>query len=713
MSDSGCIAINFDKYLSLLDLLVPTAVRITLRDGVGKEVAGVGAVPVEKTAPPGGQKTNVYLFEVRDQDETLVSLAIEISCDRDKTPAQGETDSMHKAVQLVLDCMQEELRLTAELDAMAVELGERYEELNLVYASNDPSNEQENEEEALSELVAYCVDFMGNELTVVFYGRDGVFHAVNARNSIRDPRRIIEGLRSSLVPEVKQSGNTLVINRIDDVPLLRSFPARDKKLLACPVKSGQDAVVAVLVSVNGSQSTDYSNSDRNLLEAMARKISKIEQINHDFLTGLMKQRRFERVLSPLFRSAREGQETHCMIQFDLEKLQVINDLYGREAGDDLIVWVADHLRSMVRETDAVAYFGSGKYGVLIKNADESQGLAVAESIRQALSEAKYPRKGKTLQISLCAGVAVIDRDSVSVVSVMESAELALDAAKTKGGNRTRVYRSNDVELRYRKEEMKYLNYVQEALRNDLFVLYCQPIKPSRKADSQVHCEVLLRLPDENGKLMPPGLFLSAAEHYYLMPVIDKWVIENTFKYVAKSGFMEHFKQVLVSINLSGQSLDEEGLAVYINERLGYYALNPERFCFEITETAAFESLDNANRVVSDLKAKGFRFSLDDFGTGLSSFSYLKELPVDYLKIDGYFVRNILEDKVAHAMVESINQVGHVMNLETIAEFVENEAVSKCLAEIGVDYLQGYGIAKPLPLEDYIRELLSGCVAAAG
>ncbi len=711
MNGSALDAIDFNRYLSILKSLVPAAETIRVVDGAGRTLAATEAPAEARTRSGPPADSNRYLFEIRDQDVTLVSLMIDIPRALDRAAADA-VDSPRDKVQAVLDCLHAELRLTSELDAMAAELAGRYEELNLVYSSNDESLEQENEDRALKMLVDNCVEFLDAGLVVLFYGKERAYRAVNEVDPLPDTDRLVDCLERNLVPLIESTGNTLVVNHAKDPLRDRICPGMQYKLLACPVKNAMGSVVAVLASLERAEATDFFNSDRNLLEAMARKVSKIDQANYDPMTGLMKRQRFENILKLLLQNAHSLEDEHSVMQFDLEQLQVINDLHGRETGDAVIGWVAAGIKSLLRRSNVIAYFGRGKYGVLLRHTGEQQALQAADQIRKTLSAEGYVCNGKVVQINLSAGVTVMDRQSRSVAAVMDAVELAVGTAKEKGGNRTRVYRPNDQDFKVRKEEMRSVNRIQEALRGDLFRLYCQPIVASSGNEPAVHCEVLLRLSGEDGTPLAPGAFLPAAERYYLMPLIDQWVIDATFSTVAHTGLSTRFESGLISINLSGQSLSEERLADYIDERLVFHGLSSSWFCFEITETTALGSLNAARNVVSGMRKRGFRFSLDDFGTGLSSFAYLKEFPVDYLKIDGSFVRGILDDEVSCAMVESINQIGHVMHLKTIAEFVENAELAACLKSIGVDYLQGYGIARPLPFEDYIRSLMSGDVAAS-
>jgi EAL domain-containing protein (putative c-di-GMP-specific phosphodiesterase class I) len=339
--------------------------------------------------------------------------------------------------------------------------------------------------------------------------------------------------------------------------------------------------------------------------------------------------------------------------------------------------------------------------MLLNSCQLEDAVGITENLLAMIRTINNDSVGLNFAVSASLGIAVLDSGSESITAVMRRADLACYAAKDHGRNRIHIYQDGDQELARRHGEMKWVSRLTEAIKAERLVLYCQDIVPVRPdSGKRHHFEVLVRMMDEAGELVMPGKFLPAAERYNLVLALDRWVIARSFACYAISR-----QDQVMSINLSGNSLTDESILGFVKEELARYAIPPNSVCFEITETAAIANLDHAIRFINELRQLGCLFALDDFGSGLSSFSYLRNLPVNYLKIDGSFVRGLDSDPVNAAMVNAIVQLGKVMNIETIAEFVENEATLQLLEKIGVDYAQGYGIARPGPLDAGVTERL--------
>ncbi len=422
------------------------------------------------------------------------------------------------------------------------------------------------------------------------------------------------------------------------------------------------------------------------------------QADHDSLTGLANRNKFDRTLKRAITLAHQENTEHSLCYLDLDQFKVINDTCGHLAGDELLRQLGDVLKKHIRQYDFVARLGGDEFGILMFNCTSGQAYQACEKLRDIIKDFNFAWEDRSFTVGVSIGVSSINVISSNAVELLKEADAACYAAKEKGRNRVHVFSPDDEELAMRQGEMQWVEKIRQGLEQKRFILYGQPIAPFHPNGDGLHFEALLRYRDDRGNIIPPGAFFPAAERYNLAPELDRWLIANILEWL--SGKPEFLKDLSIcSINLSGLSLSDESMLDFISHQFIKWSIPTNKICFEITETAAITNFTFASKFIHQLKEQGCLFSLDDFGSGLSSFAYLKKLPVDYLKIDGLFVKDILDDEVDRAMVKSINEVGHVMNKKTIAEFVENEHIFYLLRELGVDYGQGYGIGKPVPLDE--------------
>jgi len=417
------------------------------------------------------------------------------------------------------------------------------------------------------------------------------------------------------------------------------------------------------------------------------------QATHDTLTGLVNRGEFERRLTHLLASA-SPRSPHALLYLDLDQFKVVNDTCGHIAGDDLLRQISALLRTKLRARDTLARLGGDEFGVLLDHCAMAEAKRIANTLREVLEGFRFGWQDKSFTIGVSIGLVPIVESGETLSGVFSAADAACYAAKDMGRNRVHVYQAGDRMLAQREGEMRWIPRIQQALAEGRFRLYYQPILPFGPGRiHERHGEILLRMLDEQGRIVLPGAFIPAAERYGLMLAIDRWVVSSSLEALsAVAGEAGVF-----TINVSGQSLGATEFLEFVTERIKETEVAPDKLCFEITETAAASELGHVLHFIDALKGVGCRFALDDFGTGLSSFSYLKTLPVDYLKIDGAFIRELASDDIDRAMVEAVNRIGHQMNLLTIAEWVESDATSRKLQEIGVDFGQGYALGNPEPL----------------
>ena len=418
------------------------------------------------------------------------------------------------------------------------------------------------------------------------------------------------------------------------------------------------------------------------------------QAAHDALTGLVNRREFENRLENALKSAENGGREHAVCYLDLDQFKIINDTCGHVAGDELLRRLGRVLAQQVRRQDTLARLGGDEFGVLLENCSMHVAERVANALRRTIEDFRFAWKKQVFGIGVSIGVVPIQGFGQTVSSILSAADATCYAAKDHGRNRIHIYHEGDVELARRHGEMRWVNRIHTALEENRFELARQPIVPlSGPTETDTHYELLLRMRDEDGNIVLPETFLPAAERYNLSVKLDRWVVREAFRLLTRDP--DHLEKLfLCSINLSGVSLADEDFLIFVTTELASAGLPPGKVCFEITETAAIANLSGAMRFIEVLRRVGCRFALDDFGSGLSSFAYLKSLPVDFLKIDGVFVKDIVEDPIDRELVRSINEIGHVMGKRTIAEFVETEEILTALGEIGVDYAQGFELGEP-------------------
>jgi diguanylate cyclase (GGDEF)-like protein/PAS domain S-box-containing protein len=469
-------------------------------------------------------------------------------------------------------------------------------------------------------------------------------------------------------------------------------------------KQGHDVwgLLSVSLVENDDESSSYTIAQiQDVTQSKQTNELLTYQASHDSLTGLVNRREFERRTERLLSTVQEdSKKQHALCFLDLDQFKVVNDTCGHTAGDEMLKQISTILQCVIRHRDTLARLGGDEFGVLMEYCSLDDAHRVASSLQKAIQEFNFSWEEHTFKVGVSIGLVPITNTIPSLNELLKEADTACYIAKDKGRNRIHVYHAEDSEIAKHHGEMQWVERLYQALDDDRFCLYAQTIS-SLNNNKDTHYELLIRMINEQNEMVNPSSFLPAAERYNLISRIDLWVIEKTFSLLQNNpDFLE--KTDFCSINLSGPSLTDRNILDFIIELLESSKIDPSKICFEITETAAISNLTNATKFIKKLKSYGCRFSLDDFGSGLSSFAYLKNLPVDYLKIDGMFVKDIVDDPIDHAMVKSINEIGHVMNMKTIAEFVENDKIKEMVKEIGVNYGQGYGIGKPQPFENLLN-----------
>ncbi|MFZ5842790.1 MAG: EAL domain-containing protein [Pseudomonadota bacterium] len=486
---------------------------------------------------------------------------------------------------------------------------------------------------------------------------------------------------------------TLPMNRLDDPDWLRNL--NDSAVIQR--RNGNEFPFELhAVRLRQGRSSGWLLTIKDLFQTRSLADTVHFQRSHDVLTGLVNRAEFEsRLQDALLQSQQEG-GGHALCYIDLDQFKVVNDTCGHIAGDELLRQLTELFRTQVSDADVLARIGGDEFATLLWQRSLDEAALWAEELRQRVTEFPFSWGDKSFSLSVSIGVAALIGPGQNWATALGQADAACYHAKELGGNQLRIFSEDDEQLAQRHTEMQWVSRIVQALQQDRFQLWAQRIAPVLPGQGIGHQEILVRMIDVDGSLVPPGMFLPAAERFNLVLMLDRWVVGRTFDWMAQQQ-RRGAPPITCAINLSGASINQPLFHQFVAEELQRSGVAPERVCFEVTETTAIANLQSARAFIQQMKQLGCAFALDDFGAGMSSFAYLRNLPVDYLKIDGVFVKDLASNAMDYAMVRAINEVGKVMGMKTIAEFVENDAVLAKLREIGVDYAQGYGIARPAPL----------------
>ena len=604
-----------------------------------------------------------------------------------------------QVLQTITACIAEDYIIAISVSGMAEELAVRYEELNLLYGLDDSQDylSNKNEQDALSQLLSNCTDYLPVDLIALYIPEQNItIYHLASQSSDTQLKLILTNLKGSLWHWMKANNETLVINHDANTDWTHANINTPYKLIATPLLKESGNLAGILMLVNDLKAKDFTNSDRKLCEVLAIEAAILIRARHDSLTELLNRKGFYEKLESAFELVQSQGKMYSLIFLDIDQFKVVNDASGQKAGDKLLIQIGALIKKELANTDVIARLGADEFAVLLDGYSLEQAQQKAEKIRQIINQFRFIYERKMYDVALSIGVIWVDPLAENISELLSAADLACRMAKEKGGNRVHIYHASDQELLIHEDQMQWISRINQALLDERFELYRQRILCLSCDTQPEHYELLLRLKDEKGNLVSPIQFIPAAERYGLMTKLDRWVVKTALSKMGAIYTANPDSTLACSINLSGQSFCEQGFLEYLIDQVLDSNIPPSRICLEITETVAVSNLSQAIEFMQSVKSIGCQLSLDDFGSGMSSFTYLKNLPVDYLKIDGYFVKTILENKIDYAMVQAINQIGQVMGLKTIAEFVENDAILAELKKIGVDYGQGYGIGKPEP-----------------
>ena len=716
--ESDSAAVSFEPYGRLLRMLMPSLKGAIVHDGyanliwasedwdLGDDFDAVKDAISNAITDPAefpGVITNdadraIYSFAIRGEQVELlgvVSLVARLSGAR--TEARP-LPYVRQLLQPAFECLRRELSLRSKLGSRERDLGVRERDLSLMLemSSNQTATGESDEFDL---ILKTALEHMGCALAALWVPDKNIGLSLTRSGNPMSPESL-QRAQQHLMAWMQLQQRTIVVNHISKVA---SDVAAPYKILACPVRHPSGRVMGVLALFNPASAHDFDSHQTRVAELLAKKVTVIIQAQYDSSTGLMTRQSFERHAKALLSSAAEG-STHSILYLDIDRLHVINETFGMHVGDDVIVNVAECMAKVLPASALSARISGDRLAALIPNTAVEAAAQVAERIRAAAA-AIVPRAGQgAFEVSASLGVAPLGRAENALAHALATAEIACKAAKDRGRDRVEVFQDSDQSIIRRHTDILVIGKLREALDSDNFRLEAQPILPLRGNYGRPRFELLIRMLGDRGEVIPPGKFLSSAERYQLMPTVDRWVVHRACELLGEHSAAVGEDIARFAINLSGQSLQDESFLSYVVDEIKGSKLPANVLCFELTETATVGNLEKAQRFLRTLQDLGCQFALDDFGTGVSSLAYLKDLSVNYLKIDGSFVRDALVNSRSESMIKAIAQLAKVMCMETIAEYVETDALRVRMADLGVDYGQGFAMGKAQPLEELLREL---------
>ncbi len=610
----------------------------------------------------------------------------------------GKSPSFHPNVvrdtlRPALDLMGERLHVGVEKQAAERRADEVEKELRFVYDIDEKILCAAGQHSSLAQIVGRSGRYLGINYSVLLIPSKRIRISATHSSWKNVNRKVVDRyLIEQLLPKLDGQRYPIVI----DVPA-RPGAASAYQALLCPVLDVHGNVEGVLAQIGRIDLSRFSQNDRRFMSHIARKVEYVIEQSFDVMTGLMNRAGFEAQIEESFGTLEAATDQHQIIYFDLDNLQLVNDTFGRKAGDEVIVRFARLLEEDLPNSGVLSRLTGDDFCMLLTHSDSETALRYANGVRDKISALRYLEGDKSLQLTMSVGITAFDNSNRDMSAVMTTARMACEAAKAHGRDRVEIYDETNRSAIRRFDDMQLVASIQQALDADEFELMAQPIDLLDGGGRCPKFEVLLRMNDTDGGYVSTLALFSAAERYRMMPAIDRWVVTNTLATLVEFSEAVLERDAVFSMNLSGQSLSDDDFLAFVEEEIAVSRLPASCLGFEITESAAVSNLEKAQAFIDRLAALGCHISLDDFGAGLSSFAYLKNFRVDTLKIDGSFIRDITENRISESMVAAITQVAKVMQLRTVAEYVETEETRRLLSDLGVDYAQGHIVGKPTPL----------------
>src|SRR3984885_14152654 len=651
----------------------------------------------------------VYLCALRDNQLQLVALLAVLCRPNDQNDKRNhDFNFAYSLLAPALECARRDLIARTTIDELTQIVGGLDKNLNLLLAQG--GGDQHSGPEGLNELqqlLQQTIELLGACTGALLVPEKNVT-LVRAPGGAAPDTQFLMRAHRRLLAMVQTQREPLILNDTQSAAFPDAFSYRT---LCCSLRSRAGRSIGVLALMREPGAEPFTSRDASIAEILARKaIGGIEN-SYDTLSGLYTRAEFERRVRSV--AELKGAQPWSALYINVDRLHAINEKSGMHVGDGLLGQLGELLRQRLPPGAFGARISGDRFVVLLPAA-AADAERFAESLREGAERLSALHAESRMPVSVSIGVALLDPTADEIAHVLAAAETACKAAKDRGRNRVEVYQQSDVSIVRRFADIGIADKLREAIAQGRLHLDAQLILPFMAAESaRPHYELLLRMKDENGNTVGPDSFLSAATRYQMMPVIDRWVVNHVIEALQPRASVLEGKALGFCINFSGQSLNDEAFGDMLIERVASSGLDPELLCFELTENATVANLTRAESLMRRLRTLGCGVALDDFGTGLSSLSCLRQLPVTMLKIDGSFVRDVLKDPRAESMVRAIAQLARSMSITTVVEYIETEAIGARIAELGVDYGQGFAIGRPIPLADLLTELPLPSAAADG
>ncbi len=602
-----------------------------------------------------------------------------------------------------IELIGESLRVSKEMHELEQSTRSVREELEFVYKMDEKIHGTSGRHSSLAQLVGRSGRYLGVNYSVLLIPSKRIRISATHSSWKTVNRKVLDRyLVDQLLPKLDGQRRPAIFEIPAD-----DGPENEKKgyqALLCPIHDKQGNVEGVLAQFGRVDRSEFTKLHRRFMSHIGRKVEYVIEQSFDAMTGLMSRSGFETQLRESFATLKSDDDAHQIIYFDLDNLQLVNDTFSRKAGDEVIMRFAGLLAEDLPKSAVLSRLTGDDFCMLLTHADSQAALDYANSVRERAAALRYLDGDKSLQVTMSIGIAEFDRSAGEEGNVLTTARMACEAAKEHGRDRIEIYDEGNRSVIRRYDDMQLVAEIQQALDGNEFELLAQPITSLSEDSSIPRFEILLRMEDGHGGRVQTGALFSAAERYRMMPQIDRWVVSTTIAKLNEVHRSIKGQKAIFAMNLSGQSLGDDDFLEFIEQEIDNNKVPETSLCFEITESAAVSNLDKAQALIDGLRERGCTISLDDFGAGLSSFAYLKNFNVDTLKIDGGFIRDITDNRISESMVAAITQVAKVMNLKTVAEYVETEETHELISELGVDFAQGHFIGKPITLESVLSDM---------